>query len=104
MGPRFGRGQNVVGTTTWYQKHSLHSPHNPQLAGFRKPDLDMARQAISTCLVEIHSPYNDGWTSSSCKHDLYVLKSWLEDEYMKLPTFVGEEAWEQERVVEILKR
>ena len=72
--------------------------------GFRKPDLEPARQAIRTCLVEIHSPYNDGWTSSACKHDLYVLKSWLEDEYMKLPTFVGEEAWEQERVVEILKR
>ena len=72
--------------------------------GFGKPDLDTARQAIRTCLVEIHSPYNDGWTSSACKHDLYVLKSWLEDEYMKVPTFVGEEAWEQERVVEILRR
>jgi hypothetical protein len=72
--------------------------------GFRKPNLDTARQAIRTCLVEIHSPYNDGWTSSACKHDLYVLKSWLEDEYMKLATFVGEEVWEQERVVEILKR
>ena len=72
--------------------------------GFQKPNLYTARQAIRTCLVEIHSPYNDGWTSSACKHDLYMLKSWLEDEYMRLPTFVGEEAWEQERVVEILKR
>ena len=72
--------------------------------GFQKPNLDDALSAIRTCLVEIHSPYNDGWTSSACKHDLYVLKSWLEDEYMKLPTFVGEETWEQERVVEILKR
>ena len=72
--------------------------------GYRKPNLDTARQAIRTCLVEIHSPYNDGWTSSACKHDLYVLKSWLEDEYKRLPIFVGEEAWEQERVVEILKR
>jgi hypothetical protein len=72
--------------------------------GFRKPDLDTAREAIRTCLVEIHSPYNDGWTSSACKHDLYVLKSWLEDEYKRLPTFAGEEVWEQEQVVEILKR
>ena len=72
--------------------------------GFRKPNLDPAREAIRTCLAEIHSPYNDGWTSSSCKHDLYVLKSWLEDEYKRLPNFAGEEAWEQERVVEILKR
>ena len=72
--------------------------------GFQKPNLDGARSAIRTCLVEIHSPYNDGWTSSACKHDLYVLKSWLEDEYKRLPIFVGEEVWEQERVVEILKR
>ena len=72
--------------------------------GFRKPDLEPARQAIRTCLVEIHSPYNDGWTSSACKHDLYVLKSWLEDEYKRLPKFAGEEAWEQERLIKILKK
>jgi hypothetical protein len=104
VGARFSRGQDVIGTTPWSQKRSLHFAYYTQLMGFRKPNLDTARQAIRTCLVEIHSPYNDGWTSSACKHDLYVLKSWLEDEYMKLPTFVGEEAWEQERIVEILRR
>jgi len=72
--------------------------------GFRKPNLDDTYSVIRSSLVEIHSPYNDGWTSSSCKKDLYMLKCWLEDEYKRLPTFVGEEAWEQERVVEILKR
>jgi hypothetical protein len=71
---------------------------------FKKKNLDDARSAIRTCLIEIHSPYNDGWTSSACKQELYVLKSWLEDEYMKLPTFVGEEKWAQDRLVEILKR
>jgi hypothetical protein len=72
--------------------------------GFRKPSLDDARSAIRTSLAEISSPYNDGWTSSACKHDLYVLKCWLELEYSRLPIFQGEEKWEQERVVEILKR
>jgi hypothetical protein len=72
--------------------------------GFRKPNLDDARSAIRGCLVKIHSPYNDGWTSSSCKKDLYQLKCWLEDEYVKLPTFTGEEQWEQERLINILKR
>jgi hypothetical protein len=72
--------------------------------GFQKPNLDTARSAIRACLVEIHSPYNDGWTASACKQELYVLKSWLEDEYAKLPTFVGEEKWAQDRLVEILKR
>ena len=72
--------------------------------GFAKPDLDTAYRVIRKSIGEISSPYNDGWTSSSCKQELYQLKCWLEDEYHRLPTFVGEEAWEQERVVEILKR
>jgi len=72
--------------------------------GFRKPDLEVAYHAIRQSMTEIGSPHNDGFTSAHCKHDLYVLKCWLEDQYLRLPTFVGEEAWEQERVIEILKR
>lgn len=72
--------------------------------GFQKPKLGEAYSAIRNCLVEINSPYNDGWTASGCKHDLYLLKCWLEDQYNNLSTFVGEEEWEQERIVEILKR
>jgi hypothetical protein len=33
-----------------------------------------------------------------------MLKCWLEEEYSQLPKFVGEELWEQEQIVEILKR
>jgi hypothetical protein len=72
--------------------------------GFRKPDINTAYTVIRASLVEISSPYNDGWTSSSCKQELYQLKCWLEDEYARLPTFTGEEKWEQERMVQILKR
>jgi len=72
--------------------------------GFRKPDIESAYSAIRSSLVEISSPYNDGWTSSSCKHELYMLKCWLEDEYSKLPTFTGEDKWEQEQVIKILKQ
>jgi hypothetical protein len=72
--------------------------------GFRKPDLQDARSVIRTSLGEIHSPYNDGWTSSSCKQELYLLKCWLDEEYSKLPKFVGEEKWEQERLIEVLKK
>ena len=76
--------------------------------GFKKPDIASAHSAIRTSLVEIASSYNDGWTQSSCKQELYMLKCWLEDEYSKLPKFVGEEQWEQDReknrVVEILKQ
>jgi hypothetical protein len=72
--------------------------------GFRKPDLDTAYSAIRRSLGEIRSPYNDGFTSAYCKHELYQLKCWLDDEYRRLPTFVGEQAWEQDRLIEVLKQ
>jgi hypothetical protein len=72
--------------------------------GFKKPDIDSVYSVIRTSLGEIHSPYNDGWTSRACKQELYMLKCWLEDKYNELPTFVGEEQWEQDRLVKILKR
>jgi len=72
--------------------------------GFRKPDVDSAYSAIRKSLGEIHSLYNDGYTQMSCKQELYMLKCWLDSEYKKLPTFSGEEKWEQERLVSILKQ
>jgi len=72
--------------------------------GFRKPCLDDAYSAIRHTLGEIHSPYNDGWTSSYCKKDLYQLKCWLEDSYNRLPKFADEEKWEQDRIIEVLKK
>ena len=72
--------------------------------GFRKPNLDPAYHAIRQTLTEIGSPYNDGFTGSHCKQDLYLLKCWLQDEYNKLPTFTGEEQWEQERLIQVLKQ
>ena len=54
--------------------------------------------------IEASSPYNDGWTASSCKHELYQVKCLIEDIYQKLPSFAGEEEWEKERVAELLKK
>jgi len=62
------------------------------------------RSAIRKSLSEIGSSRNDGFTSSYCKQELYQLKCWLNDEYKKLPTFLGEEVWEQERLVQLLKK
>ena len=72
--------------------------------GFKKPNIESAYSAIRSSLVEIASPYNDGWTSSTCKFELYQLKCWLEDSYNKLPTFAEEEKWEQQRLIKILKQ
>ena len=71
--------------------------------GFRTPNFNQAEIALRGILAEINSPFNDGFSQSHCKEKLYVLKCWLEAEYSRLPTFAGEEQWEQERIVKILK-
>jgi len=72
--------------------------------GFRKPDLDAAYTAIRRCIGEIRSPYNDGFIGSGCKHELYQLKCWLEDQYADLPEFADEKDWHQDRMIQILKK
>lgn len=72
--------------------------------GFRKPVIDDAYNIIGRVLIEIRSSYNDGFVQMSCKEDVYKLKCWLDDHYNSLPTFAGEEKWEQERIVQILKK
>jgi len=74
------------------------------MAFYTPRDLNPAYGPIRKSLNIISNPYNDGFVQSSCKQDLYMLKCWLEDEYAKLPKFAGEEKWEQERVIEILKK
>jgi hypothetical protein len=72
--------------------------------GFQMPDLTGARQAIGRCVTEISSGYNDGFTARACKHDLFLLKSWLDDVYADLPQFQGEEQWQQQRTLDVLRR
>ena len=72
--------------------------------GFNMPNIALAEQEIRRCIREINSPYNDGWTQMNCKHQLYQLKCLLDDVYPTLPQFAGEEKWEQEQLMRILKR
>jgi hypothetical protein len=73
--------------------------------GFRKPeDADSIISLLRTLAIEARSGYNDGWTASSCKYELYRVKCYLDDVYKELPKFVGEAEWEKERVAELLKR
>jgi hypothetical protein len=73
--------------------------------GFKKnwdvADIEYQLRRMST---EINSPYNDGWTSSICKHDLFRIKCLVEDIYSVCPKFAVEEEWEKERTMELLKR
>lgn len=72
--------------------------------GFKRPRIDEAILCIRNCAGEAQSAYNDGWIAMQCKKDLVQLKWLIEDLLEDCPTFVGEEVWEQERLVELLKR
>ena len=72
--------------------------------GFKKPTLTQAVYEIRTCAAEAMSAYNDGWIASDCKRQLVELKWLIEDLLEDCPRFSGEEKWEQERLVELLKR
>ena len=72
--------------------------------GFHKPNLDPAYGSIRSSLLEIGSPYNDGFVGYSCKYELYLVKCYLEDVYKELPIFGDEDKWEQERLVDILRK
>jgi hypothetical protein len=51
------------------------------------------------------SPYTDGFTQCTCKHQLYLLKCLIEDLYKDLPDFPQQEKeWDQKRLMEILKK
>lgn len=64
---------------------------------------DICRQ-IRAAAQQASDPRNDGWTASGCKRDLFQVKCLLDDIYADLPKFVGEEAWEQQRLMDLLKR
>jgi hypothetical protein len=65
--------------------------------GHRKPmDYNSVSHQIYMTGVEINSMYNDGFTQSMMKQDLYKLK-WLIDEIIQdSPTFAGEDEFLKE--------
>jgi hypothetical protein len=65
--------------------------------GHRKPmDYNSVHHQIYMSGVELHSPYNDGFTQFEIKKDLYKLK-WLLDEILKESSeFSGEDEFLKE--------
>jgi hypothetical protein len=73
--------------------------------GFQKRwDVGSIESQLRALSLEMNSPYNDGWTASACKQDLFRVKCLVEDMYHSSPHFAGEEEWEKQRTVDILKR
>jgi hypothetical protein len=65
--------------------------------GFRKPmDYNSVHHQVYMAGVELHSPYNDGYTQWAIKQDLYKIK-WLVDAILKdSGSFSGEEEFLKE--------
>lgn len=72
----------------------------------KKKDWDVAE--IVRQLRSIHrqasSPYNDGFTASGCKQDLFQIKCIVEDLYADTPTFSIEEEWYEQRTMDLLAK
>lgn len=66
--------------------------------------IDAARE-IRKLYAHAVDPRNDGFTQCTCKHRLFLLKCLIEDLYKECPEFPGQEKeWEQQRLMELLKR
>lgn len=59
---------------------------------------------LGRMMAEVSSPHNDGFTASEIKKDLYEIKCFLESRYNDLPKFTGEDDWEKQRILNILKK
>ena len=74
------------------------------------PDMDVpyCTSQIRKAIVEMNSPYNDGYVAWGIKQDLYLLKFMLDNVLANAPTFVGEEELlkeqSQAKMMEILKK
>jgi len=77
--------------------------------GFKKPaDVADIISQIRQIAAECKSPYNDGFTGSSLKTDLYQIKFFLDEVINECPEFEGEQDWLEEHrkelVVKYLKK
>lgn len=62
-------------------------------------------QWLQQVVTEIKSPFNDGFTASGAKKELFEFKCLLEDVYENLPDFGEEEVeWEKQRLYNKLKK
>ena len=64
-----------------------------------------AAREIRKLFAHTVDPYSDGFSQCTCKHRLFLLKCLIEDLYKQTPEFPEQEKqWEQQRLMELLKR
>lgn len=68
-------------------------------------DVGDVMRKISIIMNECTYPDTDSFTACYCKHDLYQIKCFIEDNWDLLPVFPEQERqWEQDRIVRRLRR
>lgn len=67
-------------------------------------ELERIRISLRQLAAEARSPYETGFVTVQYKRQLVEMKWFLEDLIEDIGYFAGEESWEQERVVQLLKR
>ena len=75
--------------------------------GNRPPEYDDpigVAQYCNNLASYVQSKTTDTTTAQGCKRELYLLKCLLEDLLAECPEFEQEKLWEQERMLEILKK
>ena len=67
-------------------------------------ELERIRIQLRQLAHAARSPYETGFVTVQYKRQLVEMKWFLEDLIEDIGHFAGEESWEQERVVQLLKR
>ena len=65
----------------------------------------IAATYITDIAKEANDPSTNAFTQCTCKRQIYLLKCLIEDLYSQMPEFPQQEKeWEQERLIQLLKR
>jgi hypothetical protein len=64
------------------------------------PNYSSAQTEIDNAILEITSPYSDGFTGWGHKQRLLKLKWYLDAQLERCPTYAGEEEWIEEQRTE----
>jgi hypothetical protein len=67
-------------------------------------ELERVRIMLRSLAYQAQIPYETGFVSAVYKRQLVEMKWFIEDLLEDIGTFAGEEEWEQERLIQLLKR
>ena len=67
-------------------------------------EMERVRITLRSLAYQAQSPYESGFVSALYKRQLVEMKWFIEDLLEDVGTFASEEEWEQERLIQLLRR